>query len=123
MAAAAWLRWWRQLGGSSGSAAAVVVGSSGSGISAGNSTIFCVRVGWERGKSSSSDNGSGAGNSAIVCSNMIRRGGIRHGTSNHGRGGVNIFDDLDERCWVLVLLCDGRGGLIPTPVEMYLIST
>jgi hypothetical protein len=25
-------------------------------------------------------------------------------------GGVNIFDDMDERCWVFVLLCDGRGG-------------
>ena len=84
-------------------------------------SIFCIRVGLERGKSSSSGNGSGTGNSAIVCSNMIRRGGIRHGTSNHGRGGVNIFDDMDERCWVFVLLCE--GGLIPTPVEMYLIST
>ena len=87
MVAAAWLQWRQQLGGSSGSAAAVVVGSSSSGISASNSTIFCVPVGWERGKSSSSGNGSGTGNSAIVCSNMIRRGGICHGTSNHGRGG------------------------------------
>jgi hypothetical protein len=63
MAAAAWLRWRRQLGGSSSSAAVVAVGSSGSGISASNSTIFCVHVGWERGKSSSSGNCSGAGNS------------------------------------------------------------
>ncbi len=97
MVAAAWLRWRRQLDGSSGGTVAVAVGRSGSGISAGNSTIFCIPVGWKRGKSSSSGNGSGAGNSAIVCSDMIRRGGIRHGTSNHGRGGVNIFDDMDER--------------------------
>ncbi len=72
--------------------------------------FFCICVGWERGKSSSSGNGSGAGNSAIVCSNMIRRGGICHGTSNHGRGGVNIFNDMDEPCWVFILLCDGRGA-------------
>jgi hypothetical protein len=23
---------------------------------------------------------------------------------------MNIFDDMDDWCWVFVLLCDGRGG-------------